>query len=46
MLKEYCDCKDDRISIGKKRPSIMVVEAFDRPTDNHTPKKLKEESPY
>jgi len=24
----------------------MVVEAFDRPTDHHTPKKLKEESPY
>ena len=31
MLKEYCNCKDDRIIIGKKRPTIMVVDAFEKP---------------
>ena len=46
MLKEYCNCSDDRIIIGKKRPSIMVVDAFDKSEKNHTPKKLKEDSPY
>ena len=41
MLKEYCDCSDDRIVIGKKRPTIMVVDAFEKPDKTHTPKKLK-----
>jgi hypothetical protein len=46
MLKEYCSCKDDRIIIGKKRPTIMVVDAFEKPESTHTQRKLKEESPY
>ena len=46
MLKEYCNCSDDRIIIGKKRPSVMVVDAFDKSENTHTPKKLKEDSPY
>jgi hypothetical protein len=46
MLKEYCDCSDDRIVIGKKRPTIMVVDAFEKPEKTHTPKVLKEKDPY
>ena len=46
MLKEYCDCSDDRIVIGKKRPTIMVVDAFEKPDKTHTPKTLKEKDPY
>ena len=37
MLKEYCNCSDDRIVIGKKRPTIMVVDAFEKPEKTHTP---------
>ena len=40
VLKEKCDCKDKRI--GKERlSSIMVVEIFDKKTDDYKPKKLK-----
>ena len=46
MLKEHCDCKDDRLIIGKKRPSVMIVNAFERPEHNYTQKKLKEEAPF
>jgi hypothetical protein len=46
MLKEYCNCSDDRIVIGKKRPTIMVVDAFEKPEKTHTPKTLKEKDPY
>jgi hypothetical protein len=46
MLKEYCECSDDRIVIGKKRPTIMVVDAFEKPDKTHTPKTLKEKDPY
>ena len=46
MLKEHCDCKDDRLTIGKKRPSVMIVDAFERPEQNYTQKKLKEDDPF
>jgi hypothetical protein len=46
MLKEYCNCSDDRIIIGKKRPTIMVVDAFEKPEKTHTQKTLKEKDPY
>ena len=46
MLKEYCSCTDDRIVIGKKRPTIMVVDAFEKPDNTHTQRKLKEKDPY
>ena len=46
MLKEHCDCKDDRLTIGKKRPSVMIVDAFERPENNYTQKKLKEDDPF
>ena len=46
MLKEHCDCKDDRLTIGKKRPSVMIVDAFESPEQNYTQKKLKEDDPF
>ena len=42
MLKEHCKCKDDnRITIGKKRPSVMIVDAFEKPESNYQPKQFK-----
>ena len=41
MLKEYCNCKDDRIIIGKKRPTIMVVDAFEKTREYSHTKKIK-----
>jgi hypothetical protein len=46
MLKEHCNCKDERVSIGQKRPTVMIVEAFEKPENSYKPKKLKEESPF
>ena len=46
MLKEHCNCKDERLSIGQKRPTVMIVEAFEKPENNYKPKKLKEEAPF
>ena len=47
MLKEHCKCKDEnRITIGKKRPSVMIVDAFEKPESNYQPKQLKPKDPY
>ena len=47
MLKEHCKCKDDnRITIGKKRPSVMIVDAFEKPESTYQPKQLKPKDPY
>ena len=46
MLKEYCHCEDERMLIGKKRPTVMMVDAFERPEDNYKPKELKPPDPY
>jgi len=42
MLKEHCECEDDnRITIGKKRPSVMIVDAFEKPENTYQSKQLK-----
>ena len=46
MLKEHCGCEEGRMVIGKKKPSIMKVDIFEKPDDQFTQKKLKEEDPY
>jgi hypothetical protein len=46
MLKEHCKCDDDRIFIGKKRPSVMIVDAFEKPEDTYKPKQLKPKDPF
>ena len=46
MLKEHCGCEEARMVIGKKKPSIMKVDTFEKPEDQFTQKKLKEEDPY
>ena len=47
MLKEHCKCKDDnRITIGKKRPSVMIVDAFEKPESNYQTKQLKPKDPF
>ena len=46
MLKEHCGCDEGRMIIGKKKPSIMKVNIFDKVEDQFTQKKLKEEAPF
>jgi len=47
MLKEHCECKDDnRITIGKKRPSVMIVDAFEKPEDVYKQKNFKPKVPF
>ena len=46
MLKEHCGCEEGRMVIGKKKPSIMKVDTFEKHEDQFTQKKLKEEDPY
>ena len=46
MLKEHCGCEEGRMVIGKKKPSIMKVDVFEKPEDQFTQKKLKEDDPY
>ncbi len=46
MLKEHCGCEEGRMTIGKKKPSIMKVNIFDKVEDQFTQKKLKEEAPF
>ena len=41
LLIQHCDCKDDRIYVGKKRPSVMIVKEFDKPEEVYKPKQLK-----
>ena len=41
LLIQHCDCKDDRIYVGKKSPSVMIVNEFDKPEDVYKPKQLK-----
>ena len=41
LLIQHCGCKDDRIYIGKKRPSVMIVDAFEKPEKVYNQKQLK-----
>ena len=41
LLMQHCGCKDDRIYIGKKRPSVMIVDAFEKPEKVYQQKQLK-----
>ena len=41
MMAEYCKCKETRISIGKKRRNVMVVDEFEKQSDTYTPKEFK-----
>ena len=41
LLIQHCGCTDDRIYIGKKRPSVMIVDAFEKPEKVYQQKQLK-----
>ena len=41
LLIQHCGCKDERIYVGKKRPSVMIVDAFEKPENIYKPKQLK-----
>jgi len=45
-LIQHCNCKDERIYIGKKRPSVMIVDAFEKPENVYKPKQLKPKDPF
>jgi len=40
-MAEYCKCKETRISIGKKRRNVMVVDEFEKQSDTYVPKEFK-----
>ena len=46
LLIQHCNCKDERIYIGKKRPSVMIVDAFEKPENVYKPKQLKPKDPF
>jgi len=46
MLKEHFNYVDERMTIGKKRPTVISVESFERTEDNYTPKELKPKDPF
>ena len=46
MLKEHFNYVDERMTIGKKRPTVISVESFERAEDNYTPKELKPKDPF
>jgi hypothetical protein len=46
LLIQHCNCKDERIYIGKKRPSVMIVDAFEKPENIYKPKQLKPKDPF
>ncbi len=41
MMAEHCNCNETRISIGKKRRNVMVVDEFEKQSDTYTPKEFK-----
>jgi hypothetical protein len=41
MLKEECGCTTDRITIGKNRPTVTIVNSFEKSPDDYKPKELK-----
>ena len=46
MLKEHCGCEEGRMLIGKKKPTVMKVDVFEKTEEQFTQKKLKEEVPF
>ena len=46
LLIQHCNCKDERIYIGKKRPSVMIVDAFEKPENVYKPKQLNPKDPF
>jgi len=46
LLIQHCGCTDDRIYIGKKRPSVMIVDAFEKPEKVYQQKQLKPEDSF
>ena len=46
LLIQHCNCRDDRIYIGKKRPSVMIVDAFEKPEDVYKQKNFKPKIPF
>jgi len=41
MLKEECGCTTDRITIGKNRPTVTIVDSLEKSPDDYKPKELK-----
>ena len=46
MLKEHCGCEEGRMLVGKKKPTVMKVNVFEKTEEQFTQKKLKEEVPF
>jgi hypothetical protein len=46
MLKEECGCSTDRIVLGKSRPTVTIVNSFEKPTDDYKSKELKPKVPF
>ena len=46
MLKEECGCSTDRIVLGKSRPTVTIVNSFEKPTEDYKSKELKPKVPF
>jgi len=41
MLREHCGCTTERIILGKSRPTVTMVDSFEKKSEDYTPKQLK-----
>ena len=41
MLREHCGCTTERIILGKSRPTVTIVDSFEKKSEDYKPKQLK-----
>ena len=41
MLREHCGCTTERIILGKSRPTVTMVDSFEKKSEDYKPKQLK-----
>ena len=46
MLKEHCGCSTERIILGKSRPTVTIVNSFEKKSEDYKPKQLKQKDVF
>jgi hypothetical protein len=46
MLKEHCECTTERMVLGKSRPTITILNSFEKRIDDYKQKELKPKAPF
>ena len=41
MLKEHCGCTTERIILGKSRPTVTIIDSFEKKVEDYKPKQFK-----